>query len=565
MNQSKVSFGTRKSRLALWQTNAVVKAIAQRFPELECEVREFTTRGDQNIEQPLPEIGGKGLFTAELDQAIREGEIDIAIHSLKDLPTDSPEDISIVPILAREDPRDVLITTDGKGLMELKSGAVVGTSSPRREMQIRALRPDLVCKSIRGNVPTRIRKVRDGEFDATVLAAAGVIRLELQHEVAQWFTTEQILPAPGQAMMAATFRTDNRFVAELASSLISQHDVACVSAERRLLQALGGGCAAPIAAFAEADENNQLNLVAKVGLLGGQSSLSSSKTGTDPQQIARELSDQLLRDGANAFLNVDSKSALCNQRVVVTREADQCSELSALLKAHGAQPIEIPSIEFRAVKTPDTIEQIQNGLDKADWIIFTSQNAIRYFFDLVPTLPEGLRAACVGTKSAQFLSRQGIQAYFVPTRFSGNSFAREFASFVEQQGNSAEQNPVVFYPSAKRIASDLPETLGEFGFKVIRVPVYETLEPEFTKESLEELRAGVDSITFASPSAARSFSRQLKDAGLMEEILQTTTIACIGSMTAQIAEECAMPADVVPEQSTLASLLLALTSTDRKA
>ena len=181
------------------------------WPELECETRVVSTAGDRTQEsgRPLPEIGGKGLFTAELERALREGEIDVAVHSLKDLPTEEAEGVVVGAVTRREDVRDCVVAREGGSLAELAKGAVVGTSSLRRAAQLRALRPDLEVRSIRGNVDTRIRKVADGEFDAALLAAAGVRRLGLEHEVTEWLSPETMLPAPGQGALAIQCRADD--------------------------------------------------------------------------------------------------------------------------------------------------------------------------------------------------------------------------------------------------------------------------------------------------------------------------------------------------------------------
>ena len=560
LNRSEVTVGTRKSKLALWQTAAAIAELSKRFPQVKFQTRQFTTKGDRTLDQPLPEIGGKGLFTAELDKAICDGEIDLAIHSLKDLPTTSPAGISIAPVLDREDARDVLVSRSNLKLHELPADAIIGTSSPRRQMQIMNLRPDVQCRPIRGNVPTRIRKVRDGEYDATVLAAAGVNRLGLQAEVAQWFELDEILPAPGQAMMAATFRSDDALILELVNALSSRQDNDCVAAERTVLSLLGGGCAAPIAACASVDADRQMTLTARIGLLDGKSSLIDSACGSDGIELARQLTEKLTRSGAELFINQDLQHSLKDKRIVVSRAPEQCEEFAALLRATGAVPIVMPSIEFRSVVTEETTEQLRSALQTADWIIFTSRNAIRFFFAALedaPPIRAETRIACVGSRSAASLSEWRLTPDFVPRRFSGDTFAAEFAEYIAAD-SAPPHSPKILYPSAVKIATDLPKSLEAHGCQVNRIPVYETLEPSLSESSLDELRAGVDVVTFASPSAARSFSRQVKAAGLGPDLLKTSCVACIGEMTAQIAQECEVAVDIVPEQSTLASLVLAI-------
>jgi hydroxymethylbilane synthase len=253
-----VIVGTRASPLARAQTTCVVDALVSAHSGLTCEVIAIVTEGDrtQATGEPLPAIGGKGLFTLELERALREGEIDVAVHSLKDLPTELATDLRMGAVCLREDARDCLVSRAGLTLAALSEGAVVGTSSLRREAQLRALRPDLEIRSIRGNVDTRIGKVRAGEYDAAVLAAAGIRRLGLDSEVADWLSPEVILPAPGQGALAVQCRAGDERVAEVLAAIDDPGARATTSAERTFLRALGGGCAAPVAAHARVVETD---------------------------------------------------------------------------------------------------------------------------------------------------------------------------------------------------------------------------------------------------------------------------------------------------------------------
>jgi hydroxymethylbilane synthase len=245
--------GTRRSALAQRQTELVVELLRGAWPQLAPEVRPIETQGDrtQGSGQPLPEIGGKGLFTTELEEALRRGELDLAVHSLKDLPTEDPPEVVVAAVCSREDVRDCLVSRDDLVLEELPAGARVGTSSLRRAAQLRALRPDVDTISIRGNVDTRIRKVRDGEYDATVLAAAGILRLGLEREVTQWLSLETMLPAPGQGALAVQCRADDERMLELLSAIDDPGTRAATTAERSFLRELDAGCTAPVAAHAE--------------------------------------------------------------------------------------------------------------------------------------------------------------------------------------------------------------------------------------------------------------------------------------------------------------------------
>ena len=245
--------GTRTSRLAMWQAHWVADALRRSWPGLSVELVEFVTEGDRTLDKPLPEIGGKGLFTVELEAALLAGRIDLAVHSLKDLPTDDPAGLTVGATTERADVRDAWISPSGAGLADLPRGATVGTSSLRRGAQLLRRRPDLVIRSIRGNVETRIRKVHDGGYDAGVLALAGLERLEIADRAAAVLDLDTMLPAPGQAALGVQVRADDADVLRHVAALDHPETRASVTAERAFLAGLGGGCSAPIAAYARVE------------------------------------------------------------------------------------------------------------------------------------------------------------------------------------------------------------------------------------------------------------------------------------------------------------------------
>ncbi len=302
-----VGVGTRGSLLARRQTALVVESLRAAWPGLECEERVVVTSGDrtQQSGEPLPEIGGKGLFTAELEDGLRRGELDLAVHSLKDLPTENASDVSIGAVCLRDDVRDCLVSRDGLTLAELPDGAVLGTSSLRRSAQLRPLHPGLELRSIRGNVDTRIRKVRAGEYDATVLAAAGVRRLGLEAEVAEWLEPASLLPAPGQGALAVQCREGDDRILELLGAIDDAQVRATTLAERTFLRALGGGCAAPVAALASPC-NDQLQgsfvrLVALVASPDGSQLVRLTGEG-EPEEVGARLAREALAAGADRIL-----------------------------------------------------------------------------------------------------------------------------------------------------------------------------------------------------------------------------------------------------------------------
>jgi hydroxymethylbilane synthase len=297
-----VTLGTRASALARAQTALVVELLTASQPALECETKVIATAGDrtQASGEPLPEIGGKGLFTAELERALAEGEIDLAVHSLKDLPTEDAPGVVIGAICAREDVRDCVVSRDRRPLDELPAGAVVGTSSLRRVAQVRRRWPGLDARSIRGNVDTRIRKVYDGEFDAVVLAAAGVRRLGLDDEVAEWLPVDTMLPAPGQGALAVQCRVDDP-VLRLLAAVDNRAARATTTAERAFLRELRAGCTAPVGAFARVEDAHTVRLDVLVASPDGRDAVEVSGQG-EPDEVGRRVAHHALESGAGRIL-----------------------------------------------------------------------------------------------------------------------------------------------------------------------------------------------------------------------------------------------------------------------
>ena len=297
-----VTLGSRASALASAQADVVASRLQAVRPGLEVVIRRIETTGDrtQASGQPLPEIGGKGLFTQELERALRSGEIDLAVHSLKDLPTDDAPEVVLGAVCARDDPSDCLVSGDGSTLSELAAGAVVGTSSLRRAAQLRAARPDLEVRSIRGNVDTRIRKVRAREYHATVLAAAGVHRLGLDEEVSEWLPMEVMLPAPGQGALAVQCRARDEAVCTLVAQLDDAAARAETTAERAFLSAVGGGCAAPVGARAVARATG-VRMECLVASLDGREIVRVHGEG-DSDGLGERLGREALAAGADRIL-----------------------------------------------------------------------------------------------------------------------------------------------------------------------------------------------------------------------------------------------------------------------
>ena len=298
---STLTFATRPSALARWQTDYVARLLREAHPHLDIRIEVIVTQGDRILDKPLPSIGGKGLFTAELERALRDGRVDAAVHSLKDLPVEDAPGLTIGLTPPRADVRDVLICPAGQTLDALPAGAVVGTSSPRRQAQLLAYRPDLTVKPIRGNVDTRIRKAREGQYDAIVLAAAGVTRLGLEDAITQYLPLDVMLPAPGQGVLGVQCRVDDERTLALLAAVEDPTARAAAQAERAFLAGLGGGCSIPVAAYARPVDGG-LHLTGLVASPDGRRTLRVEGTGDNPLALGRALAEEALVRGAGAIL-----------------------------------------------------------------------------------------------------------------------------------------------------------------------------------------------------------------------------------------------------------------------
>ncbi len=265
-----LTFATRPSALARWQTARVIQLLQAAHPGLECDEYLITTTGDRVLDRPLPEIGGKGIFTSELEDALLSGKVHTAVHSLKDLPVEDTPGIVIAAIPERQAAYDVLVSANRQTLSGLLEGARVGTCSVRRTAQLLARRPDLTILPLRGNVDTRLGKVMSGEYDAIVLAQAGLIRLGLQTYISEVLPLDVMLPAPGQGALAVQCRADDTETLALLAAIHDPLSAAAVAAERAFLASLGGGCSLPVAAFAEKNNGTIILTGAVISMDGKQ-------------------------------------------------------------------------------------------------------------------------------------------------------------------------------------------------------------------------------------------------------------------------------------------------------
>jgi hydroxymethylbilane synthase len=298
-----LTIATRESALALWQARHVRDRLTTLHPGLQVELLGMTTQGDQILDVSLNKIGGKGLFVKELEQALMQGRADLAVHSLKDVPMILPAGFSLAAIGEREDPRDAFVSNKYRQLSELPPGSVVGTSSLRRESQLRARYPHLDIQPLRGNVNTRLRKLDEGLYAAIILAAAGLIRLGLANRITALLEAEQSLPAAGQGALGIEIRSDREDLLPILAPLHHPDTAACVRAEREVSRQLGGSCQVPLGAYAIM-HNGHLNLRGFVAQPQGDPFIQAEVTGSadDPEALGRRLADTLREQGAEDII-----------------------------------------------------------------------------------------------------------------------------------------------------------------------------------------------------------------------------------------------------------------------
>ncbi|MEH7417099.1 hydroxymethylbilane synthase [Neobacillus drentensis] len=300
----KIIVGSRRSKLALTQTNWVIDQLKKLNPNFEFEVKEIVTKGDKILDVTLSKVGGKGLFVKEIEQAMLNKEIDMAVHSMKDMPAVLPEGLTIGCIPFREDHRDALISKGHVKLNDFKPGAIIGTSSLRRSAQLLAQRPDLEIKWIRGNVDTRLEKLESGEYDAIILAAAGLSRLGWAKEVVTEFIDADIcVPAVGQGALSIECREDDKELLELFEKFTCKKTEKAVRAERAFLQKMEGGCQVPIAGFARVEDNDEIVLNVLVGSPEGQEIFREELRGQHPEELGNQAADLLIKKGAKDLID----------------------------------------------------------------------------------------------------------------------------------------------------------------------------------------------------------------------------------------------------------------------
>ena len=538
-----IRFGTRGSALAIAQTELAIVRFREVYPEIEAEIRVVSTEGDRDKQSPLTEIGGRGVFTNAIESAVMSGEVDAAVHSAKDLPTALHHEAPLVAFPNRADPRDVLVSRHGTTLDRLPRNPVIGTSSRRRAVQIARLRPDARIASLRGNIDTRLRKAAGEEFDAIVLAGAGLQRMGWGDRVSQSFSVEEITPAPAQGAIAIQARHGSH-----EAALLGRIDDASVSIpvgiERAFLGAIGAGCAFPVGAYAAATSDGY-RLIAMLSDESGdrmtyaEELLSTGEACAHAAEIAARLRSEIEPGWRARSWNGTSVGGceLHGVRVVVTRPRRQARPLIAALRERGAEPILLPTIRVEPIADTTAIDAELSEAERGafDWIVFTSANAVEVCAARMAALRlrngglAALSVAAVGPATAAAAEAAGLPVRLVPETTTAEGLA------AVMMRNTAPGAKVLFPRSA--IGRDaLPRALREAGMDVVAVAVYRTLpEEHIDPDVLERVRRReIDLIVFASPSSVRNF---LALPGLNGIAVTQVPVVCAGSVTASAAKE----------------------------
>lgn len=510
-----LKIGSRGSQLALWQARYIQTRLRELGVESEIEI--IRTTGDKITDVPLAKVGGKGLFTKEIEEALLDGRVDLAVHSLKDLPTELPEGLTLAAVPEREMPFDVLV---GRTLAELEHGAVVGTSSLRRAAQLKSLRPDVVIRDIRGNLDTRLRKLDEGQYQAILLAGAGLRRLGWGDRIAEVLDPAKMCPAVGQGALGIETRADGEAF-EIVSQLDHGPTRAAVTAERATLASLGGGCQVPLGAHAEV-EDDRIKIHAVVADPDGSVVITTSAEGmsVDAAAIGSGAARRLLEQGARAILArvYGEAPPLAGQRVLVTRVAAQAGGLTTHLRCLGAEVVELPVIAVQPML-------FDRPSGRYDWVLFTSANAVSCFLDHA-SMPEGAKAAAIGPATDGALRARGIEVALVAQTSTGEGLAEAF-------GPIPLAGKRMLIPRAETAREALERALIARGASVEILPVYRNVVPEGLAEAAKSLFEGPskpDWVTLMSPSAVKNL---LAAVGLAT--LSQAKIATIGPVTSEAA------------------------------
>lgn len=419
-----IRIATRNSPLALWQAHYVQALLQERHKDLKVKIVSMTTKGDQLLDRKLSQAGGKGLFLKELEQSLLVNETDIAVHSMKDVPVQIPDGLIMSAVCERDDPRDVLVSNKYQNLYALPKGARVGTSSMRRICQLKMAFPTLEFIELRGNVNTRLKKLDDGEYDAIVLAAAGLIRLGLDARISQSIAPELCLPAVGQGIIGVQCRADDIQTQELLKPIHDIESALYLAAERSMNLALGGGCHVPVAGFAEVAKG-KIRMRGMVGEIDGSNCLFSNRISHSMSEkaaieLGQQVAEDLLEQGAAKILDSLYSASLQSEQpekpvVVMTRQDNFMGNMGAILESFDYQVEHVPTFTVHPSGKKKDLTELEKLEDYSD-VIFVSRNSVEMGMNVIlkkGEIPDSVQVMAVGAETAKSLYKgYGVDALF---------------------------------------------------------------------------------------------------------------------------------------------------------
>jgi hydroxymethylbilane synthase len=532
--------GTRGSALALWQATTIQTIMHDRWPSIGFELEIIRPEGDVDKHSSLTAIGGRGVFTSALQVQLLDGRVDLAVHSAKDLPSLAPEGVAIAAFPQREDPRDALITRHGVPLEELPANPVIGTSSRRRAAQLLAVRPDAQIRELRGNIDTRLRKGKSDEFDAVILASAGLHRMGWESEITSLLPVDVSCPAPGQGALAVEARVAPDATWDIVSSLDEVDIRHEVDVERAFLRGLGGGCTTPIGAHARIERVHGIATVRFWGMLASDDGSRLQRIYEEyPLDAARDLAfesaSRLLREVAPKWSGVGVRDAFTGLSVMVTGSDSQAEPLVERLRERGAEPHRMRTIDILPVEDGSSlrgaVDAAVNG--DVDWLVLTSPNAVGPLNTERAGREIRAKIAVVGGRTAEALREIAVE----PELVSGGPGAVELVQDLTQAGVDGS---TVLCLLSDKARPTLTDGLLNAGADVRVVAAYRNEPVDRLDDQTRDLvRTGqVDVITFASPTAVTSFRRMV---GSDLPAMSGAAFLAIGPTTAAALQDAGLP------------------------
>ena len=538
-----IRIGTRGSKLALYQAYRVKDSLEQKFPQQVFEIVIIKTKGDKILDVPLSKIGDKGLFTKELEVAMFNNEIDMAVHSLKDLPTVFPEGTKLGAVLERGAVNDALVSKNHLKIADFTEEHIIATSSLRRKAQLLKLNPDLNIIEIRGNVNTRIRKMEEGYCNAMIMAAAGLQRLEMDAYITEILDPDIMIPACGQGTIAIEIKENDTEIEQLLNSVNNQETFIASSAERAFLNTLEGGCQIPVGSTCQIIDN-QVKITGFISSIDGSKFLKDSASGLieNAEEIARNLAKKLFAAGGKEILdsirqeNLPAKGSelpLKDKRIISTRPVDSTDGFPELIKKAGGKVISLPMIQVELARLSDEEKNKLGTLEQFNWIVFTSKNGVATFFKQLievngnTSLPTSVKIAVVGKKTAAELDYYGYAPELSGKKNTSEDLIRELIDKFDPQAQS-------FLLALGNLADDSIEKLLSVTNKVSRINVYNTIRPQKADNSILDAVANrnYDLLVFTSPSTFQNFCHFYGT-----EKIRDLKIASIGATTTKAIQE----------------------------